>query len=360
MKPGGILLIWDRMGDYHRARWKALQEHIPAVDVYAADLVGSDRLYSWNSTANDSHYVRLSNSPPDKFDIKRIVRFIRFLSTSNIATICVAGYGRPEYIFFLVWGRVTGRKVIMFAESWYPSSSIFDKLKALLIRSCCHGVLVSGERALKHFSQRFNLSQKRLKIGYSVVDNTHFSNAAPSQQRLQLLCIARFATEKNLQLLIRSFCNSSLATSNWELKLVGGGPLEPELRSAAEGKPVTVLSWQSYDDLPRLYSEASVFVLPSVFEPWGLVVNEAMASGLPVVLSREVGCMPDLLREGHNGWAFTGTHEGELTRIFDKIAALTPAQLKEMGNASKAIIDTYSLGFFASNLKGLILPDDAG
>ena len=55
-------------------------------------------------------------------------------------------------------------------------------------------------------------------------------------------------------------------------------------------------------ELPALYAASDVFVLPSEDEPWGLAVNEAMCAGLPVVVSREVGCVPDLVRDGVNGY----------------------------------------------------------
>ena len=55
-------------------------------------------------------------------------------------------------------------------------------------------------------------------------------------------------------------------------------------------------------ELPALYAASDVFVLPSENEPWGLAVNEAMCASLPVVVSREVGCAPDLVRDGVNGY----------------------------------------------------------
>ncbi len=219
MKPGNVLLIWDRMGDYHRARWQELRRQLPGVDVYAADLGGSDHLYSWNSTSGDPFYRQLSTKPAASFDIRRIVRFIRLLKSSHIKTICVAGYGRPEYIFFLLWGRLTGRRVVLFAESWYPSSAFFDKVKSFLIRTCCDGILASGIRAQQHFIARLGIRADRVKIGYSVVDNAHFNSVSHPRSKT-LLCIARFADEKNLPLLISAFAASRLTSEGWHLKIV--------------------------------------------------------------------------------------------------------------------------------------------
>ena len=56
--------------------------------------------------------------------------------------------------------------------------------------------------------------------------------------------------------------------------------------------------------LPRYYGACDVFVLPSIDEPWGLAINEAMCAGLPIVASSEIGCVPDLVRDGGNGLLF--------------------------------------------------------
>lgn len=91
------------------------------------------------------------------------------------------------------------------------------------------------------------------------------------------------------------------------LLMVGDGELRPELEKlAAKVAPglVRFLGFRNQTELPALYDLCDVFVLPSVFEPWGLVVNEVMNAGKPVVVSDQVGCGPDLVKEGVNGSVF--------------------------------------------------------
>jgi glycosyltransferase involved in cell wall biosynthesis len=175
-----------------------------------------------------------------------------------------------------------------------------------------------------------------------VVDNAHFEKGqAQKEARPVLLCVARFAPEKNLATLISAFVKSELV-QGWTLKLVGGGPLKEELQNQAAGHPSVVFAdWLSYAELPDLYASASFFILPSSFEPWGLVVNEAMSAGLPVVLSEECGCRPDLLG-ADNGFSFEAGNEKALIAVLNRISKLEPAALEAMGAASRQRIQSFS------------------
>ena len=347
-----VLMIWDRMGDYHRARWRETQRVMNDRSVYAADLGGSDNLYQWSNT-NEELHISISPKPPGKFDFGRIWKFRNFLKSKSIGYVCIAGYGRLEYLLFILYCRLTNRKVLLFAESWYPSRKIFDVIKGSFLRWSCHGFLVSGERAEQHFINRLGIASSKVRTGYSVVDNDHFASSITIRPKT-ILCIGRFAPEKNLDTMIRAFSNSLLPSNGWNLLIVGGGPLKEQLSKLAADQQINLLDWQSYEELPRIYRRASLFVLPSRFEPWGLVVNEAMAAGLPLVISNEVGCAPDLLRPTVNGWTFPANDETSLKNIFNALVTASP-DLAAMGEQSRSIISRYSPALFAANLKALLL-----
>src|SRR5262249_39282768 len=87
--------------------------------------------------------------------------------------------------------------------------------------------------------------------------------------------------------------------------MVGSGELEPELRVYCEQHRldnVIFTGFVNQADLPALYSASDIFVLPSQDEPWGLAVNEAMCAGLPIIVSRDVGCAVDLVKDDVNGF----------------------------------------------------------
>lgn len=354
-----VLLIWDRLGDYHRARWKALSQVMGTVNVYAADFGRTDNLYKWeNSYADDPQYVLLSEKAVNKSDIrKRFIQFTHILSQKQISAVGIPGYGRIEYILFILYARLTGRRVILFAESWYGQGQLFNLFKGLFLRICCHTFLVSGKRAFQHFNSRLRISEHRIQTGYSVVDNAHFASinkpTSSKTHRPAVLCIARFSQEKNLSHLIEAFVQSE-ACHLYNLYIVGGGPLLPSLKSIArEYSNISLMEWVSYHELPAIYQKADVFVLPSIFEPWGLVVNEAMAAGLPVIVSEQCGCTPDLITK-QNGWVFDARQPEQLVSVFNQIANTEMSTLQQMGKHSLQIIEHFSPQIWAENFSRLM------
>jgi glycosyltransferase involved in cell wall biosynthesis len=107
-------------------------------------------------------------------------------------------------------------------------------------------------------------------------------------------------------------------------------------------------------ELPRYYAFAGCFVLPSTREPWGLVANEAMAAGLPVLISRRCGCAEDLVLEGENGLLFDPAEPGALTASLSVMGSLGRARLAEMGAVSEAIVARYSPRAWAAEVVRLM------
>jgi glycosyltransferase involved in cell wall biosynthesis len=337
------LLVWDRIGDYHAVRFRTLQQLNPDSAVHLADLGGSDGIYGWNNpVSRDPHYHALSPLPVGKPDLmNRFRNFRQLVHKENIRTVGLAGYGRPEYHLFLWWCKLKGISVVLFAESWYGQNRWINALKGWYLQFLCAGFLVSGKRALHHFQGRLGI-RKPMQIGYSVVDNAHFAqNPVPRQSPPVLLCVARFAPEKNLAMLLEAFGKSRLSET-WELWLVGGGPEKNLLLGKSRKlKGVLLKDWLSYSELPALYQSASAFVLPSRFEPWGLVVNEAMAAGLPLVLSDACGCVPELAGS-ENALIFKTDDLEDLVRCLDILEEMTAQNLSAMGEASRKRIPHFS------------------
>jgi 1,2-diacylglycerol 3-alpha-glucosyltransferase len=354
MKPK-YLLIWDRIGDYHRSRWRALAQITDQHAVFGADLGAADGLYKWENTSNLPGYYLLSEKPVEQPDFwGRIGRFLKLVRQQKINVVCIAGYGRKEYVAFIVLSVVLGKKVILFAESWYGGKSVLNSLKGAFLKAFCKGFIVSGQFAKTHFVNNLGIPANKIQIGYSVVDNAHFASASGTSkpQKPIILCVARFSPEKNLINLVQAFLQSGIRDSH-TLKLVGGGPLKHELEALAAGHSnIEISSWLGYNQLPGLYASATWFILPSTFEPWGLVVNEAMAAGLPLILSEQCGCHPDLL-DNSNGLLFytQPSAEGQsLLATLNRLASITEEEMLAMGEASREKIKQFSPETWAQSI----------
>lgn len=131
-----------------------------------------------------------------------------------------------------------------------------------------------------------------------------------------------------------------------KLLFAGSGELTNELKQSASalGVPTVFTGFLNQTELWKAYVPADAFVLPSANrETWGLVTNEAMLFGLPVIVSDQVGCGPDLVKEGETGYVFSGEAAG-LAEAMERLIAQGRARMREMGiQARKHVLDHYSM-----------------
>jgi glycosyltransferase involved in cell wall biosynthesis len=239
--------------------------------------------------------------------------------------------------------------------------------------------LVGGEPHRRHFAA-LGMAAGRLFTGYDAVDNDYFQNSAAAaranevQTRRELplpgrylLNLGRMVRKKNLGVLVRAFATAKKNGLNADVRLVlvGSGEEEFLLKalceqlelswqevfgSAGEAPAAEVLfyGFRQIDQNPSFYALADCFVLPSLFEEWGLVVNEAMACGLPVLVSNTVGCAEDLVVEGQNGFTFDPDSENELAQRLVEVCTDSEKRCS-MGKESARIIEKWGCDEFAKN-----------
>ncbi len=349
-----ILLVWDRMGDYHRARATYLNEHT-GYTVFTADYGAADKLYNWQSKQAGSHFLLSEKSVHTSDSIQRIINFISIIRTKKVDAVFLPGWSRPTYIWFALIARLLGMRTYSFVESWYGHNKLVNQCKSILVKVCFNGFFASGSKAFAHLTHYLKVAPEKIAFKYSVVNNAHFyttPKAINPQEPLNILCIARYSHEKNLLFLLHCFRKSSLHSCS-RLRLAGGGQ-QKELLIQMAADNVEVGDWIDYDNLPQAYATADVLVLPSNFEPWGLVVNEAMAAGLPVVVSDACGCAADLVEQGINGYIFTCSDEQSFISSLNKIFEQRH-RLAVMGQASKKIIDDqFSLHHWSAGVEYLV------
>jgi glycosyltransferase involved in cell wall biosynthesis len=136
------------------------------------------------------------------------------------------------------------------------------------------------------------------------------------------------------------------------LLIVGDGETRSELEtqvSTLGWNSVRFLGFRNQSELPQLYDLCDIFVLPSFGEPWGLVVNEAMNAGRAVIVSDQVGCGPDLVKDGVNGKIFPA---GDVDRLYASLeAVLRDRRYIDMGRKSLEIIDGWG---YEQDVAGLL------
>ncbi len=127
-------------------------------------------------------------------------------------------------------------------------------------------------------------------------------------RRTRFLFVGRLIERKGLDVLLRAFARFD----GGELWIAGDGPIEGAVAEAAAGDPrIRLFGHVAGADLDELYRQVDVLVVPSLYEPWGLVVHEGLAFGLPVITTDQTGAAYDLIDSGVNGYIVTaGSAEG--------------------------------------------------
>ena len=280
--------------------------------------------------------------------------------------VVVVGYDGAIFRASARWARAHRVPCVLACESWKCSNRclfIKELAKSFLIRLLYNGAFVAGHLAAEYLVS-LGMPRERIRRGYDVVDNDQFEKGAEQVlgradeiiKKLDLpkdyfLFCGRLAPEKNLRRLLSAFQSYSAGGGKWNLVIVGSGPQEREIKARAEalGGRVRFIPWLQLEDLTSVYALARCFILPSISEPWGLVVNEAMAAGLPVLVSRRCGCWPDLCWRGINGYDFDPIDVEAMASLMRRISS-GQIDLKRMGEASRRIISNFTPETWAASL----------
>jgi glycosyltransferase involved in cell wall biosynthesis len=204
-----------------------------------------------------------------------------------------------------------------------------------------------GIREEKIFDAPYAVDNSRFTAGARLDDD--FRAKLRQKYHLPLdavvvLYASRFVRRKHPETVIRAVDALQSAGQSVTLFMVGSGEIEPELRRLASGCQAGTIVFGGFvnqTELPHIYGASDIFVLPAESEPWGLAVNEAMCAGLPIVVSGEVGCAADLVREGINGYLVKAGNVSSLVKVLETLVA-NPSIRQGMGAASRALIDTWS------------------
>lgn len=166
-------------------------------------------------------------------------------------------------------------------------------------------------------------------------------------EKYLILYVGRFVGVKNISLLIDAFSELFSERKDVALILVGDGPEHENLKRQAHNPAVGNVYFMGYNTGEKLieyYKMADIFVLPSCYEPWGLVVNEAMTCRLPVVVSSVVGCRRDLVKEGYNGYIF---EDGKAKDMYCKLKMiLDSGDYSRLGGNGRKIMERWNFATY--------------
>jgi 1,2-diacylglycerol 3-alpha-glucosyltransferase len=358
MPTSKVAIIWERFGEYHHAR---LEQAAKVLPLHAIEVAKQDTIYDWELAEVRNGYSVITLLPTLNYERSELrERMHKVLSDIDPDVVAVPGWSEPYAFIAIKWAQRHGRLVVLMSDSNrfdVKRYIIAERIKQAVVAHVSAG-FAAGSTARKYL-ETLGLQTKRIAVGYDVVDNKHFAcdSAAKNIDIPSFLTVARFVPRKNISTLLRAYAHYRVLSKGdrpiWPLILVGDGPtrslLEAETLALGIEKWVEFAGFQNYAALPGFYHRAGAFILPSFIEQWGLVVNEAMAAGLPVIVSDTAGAGADLVEEGRNGFLFSPNDEKSLAESMLRISK-NPAMAAEMGEESRKIISDWGLEHFADGL----------
>jgi glycosyltransferase involved in cell wall biosynthesis len=364
-----LVVLYDRLGPYHHARLSALSHKI---DLIAIEFSLTDETYGWDLIQDFNAYRRVtlfSDKPIGMYASKTVsTRVKNVLDELNPHVVVIPGWDAPAALIALQWCLETGTPSVLLSDSqksdqkrvWWK-----EFVKGRIVQLHSTG-FVGGSQHITYL-ESLGMPKSRIFAGCDVVDNDYFAAAAEAARleestrgrlglpRAYFLASGRFVEKKNLPLLLQAYANycTTVGDSAWSLVLIGDGPLKPQLLQLRQDlglvNKVILPGFKQYTELPAFYALAGAFVHTSTSEQWGLVINEAMACSLPVIVSSPCGCVPELIQHGRNGFIFNPDDLNELSRYLAYIAS-AECDRQTMGEASRDIIGELSPDSYADNL----------
>lgn len=258
-----------------------------------------------------SHFEYVSIADKSKADQ---VKFIySLLKKTNYSKLIIGGWDHP--IYWLADFISPKKKNAVVIESSYHESNtagLKGRIKKLFV-SRISKAYVSGKAQKKILDYLNFKGESIITKGVGVFNYIQQPPFVPKTEVKKFLFVGRLTPVKNLPLLIKVF-NS---ISSLDLYIAGFGEQEEELKAMADSN-IHFLGAVENKRLPEVYQDMDVFILPSVSEPWGLVVEEALNNGLPVIISSKVGCAEEIIDES-NGLVFEVDSEESLKKAILKM-----------------------------------------
>jgi len=378
-KPA-VAVVFHHIGPYHHARLNAAADRLSVTGIeWSAK--GYD---AWGVAEAPPRYRKISLFPEatDHYPARATLRraFCSALEEVNPDVVAVNGWNNFGSLAAANCCVDRGVPMVVMSESARgdePRTWWKEIIKRRIV-NLYSAALVGGQRHVEYLVE-LGVPQERIFTGYDVVENAFFHQKAEEirGQTLEVrkkyglpqnyfLASARFIEKKNLTSLIIAYAEYRGRLKGtgvtdpgynrgvpWDLVLLGDGPLRETLNSQLSTLNlhghVHLPGFKQYEELPVYYALANAFVHASTTEQWGLVVNEAVASALPVIVSERCGCVPELVNG--NGFTFDPTDEHELASLLFRMATASDDDRRRLGDASYKIAANFVPERFGEGLQ---------
>ncbi|MEW5807009.1 MAG: glycosyltransferase family 4 protein [Acidobacteriota bacterium] len=273
--------------------------------------------------------------------------------------LAIGGWDQPANWIALFFANLWRSKILLFGESTLrdarTNNPLLEKMKRYFFRNC-HAFAPAGSAAANYF-QHLGAPQDKIVISPFPAEHDYFHEQYlrlrgskkeikrhKGYPQITILFSGRFVPVKGIDFLLEAFKRLQEQNKEIGLVLLGDGPEKNKYEAYCKAKKIDNVFFEGFvqkEQLPEYYTAADIFVLPSLSEPWGLVVNEAMAFGIPIISTDAAGVTYDLVQDGVNGFVIPA---GNSEALYDALKKLTEdAKLRErMGSESLLMIENHT------------------
>ncbi len=362
-----VAYLNDTMGPYHYERLRSANKHLDCIFI---EFSSHDHVNLWKPNTKEMKkkivlFKDKSIIEQSPSDIKKKIDFTLYQNIPDV--VLISGWDSICSLLSALWCLRNGIPMIILSESQeidFRRSFFIEFIKSQLIK-LFDSAFVGGVNQKKYLI-KLGFNSSRIFKGCDIVDNSHFLKMANDARdkadskimknlglpKRYFFTSCRLVKKKNLKFLVKAFKSFSIKNKSWKLLIAGDGPQKEDLlnlvSSLGLNEKVIFLGYVSYDEIPKYYAMSSCFILPSTTEQWGLVVNEALASGIPVIISERCGSAAELVLDNDVGYIFDPYDSDDL---IDKMTKMVDSdiRLKFSSNTYK-VISKYNSSYFGESL----------
>ena len=361
-----VLFTVDKLGPYHTARFNGVAD---ISDVLVLEFRDRSLIYPWfDSDGSRFEVVNLRYSSPLSWP-RIIFTVMQTVFSMRIDLLVLEGWGAR--LSWIVWclSLIKGNNICVLSDSKEDDKRRFgagEVLKKIFIRFCRFG-FVGGARHADYLL-KLGMGSNQIITGCDVVDNSlfdrgdlRFGEDSMNDAVVFLVC-CRLVKRKNVCVILRALYllldKSPYLKRRVKLRIVGDGPEKQSLIKLARElsiiTSVEFLGEVSYKRIPEIYFSADVLVHMSLVEQWGLVINEALAARLPVIVLGSIGCVPELVTDHWNGRLIERNDPEELSLVMADFVNMKPSERGRMGLRGLKLVENFSLKTYVAAISNML------
>ena len=352
-----VILIHNIIAPYRHSLFEELSKKVD-LTVYYCSIKPSSREWDLWPRKYDYKYKVLPRipikTPIEGFSLNPSI--LKEIIKTKPNVIVIGGYIDPTMWLAFAVAKLLKIPIVYWTEGikepWSILGMITRPLRMLFVKKS-NAVVVPGNLS-KGYVISLGANAEKVFIAPNAIDNKLFIKTSQKYQSLKedlktrlglkgkvvILYVGRLVREKGIEYLLRAYGKLEQEHNDIALVLVGSGPLESYLKGLANSLHLNfkIIRARALEELIKIYSFADIFVLPTLFDVWGFVINEAMACGLPVIGTRASQAAIEMIRIGENGYIVKEADSQELYTVL-KYLICNPNLRKKLGEKAKETVE---------------------